>query len=113
MKRRGKISFWVAVFISAAFLAFGSIKSLSDGISGWNGVVLGAGVLLLVLAYFLTGAVSSPRGGAGGLASSLGENSNAEGGAGGKGVGGLGGVGGDAVAEGKGSTAKGGRGGDA
>jgi hypothetical protein len=53
------------------------------------------------------------RGGAGGSAEALGDQSDATGGAGGRGVSGNGGAGGNAVARGVGSRARGGRGGDA
>ena len=113
MRKSHKTMFWVTVLISAAFFLFGTIKSVQTGFYKWNAAALAIGVLLLVLAYVIHRDESSVRGGAGGAASSPGERSSAEGGAGGRGIEGIGGPGGAAESSGKESIAKGGRGGGA
>ena len=112
MKPR-KTAFWVDVLVGAAFLAFGTIKGFSSGFSVINAGAVTIGLVFLLLAYRISVGTTDSRGGAGGIASALGDRSNAEGGTGGRGGKGIGGSGGDAVATGKNSTAKGGRGGDA
>lgn len=108
-----KWDFIASVLVSGAFLAFGAITYYSDGFTLWNGLGLVLGVLFLVIAYFVFPVRALLRGGDGGSALALGENSNAEGGDGGKGIKGQGGRGGNAIAQGARARAKGGAGGSA
>lgn len=113
MRMDEKRTFWITVLVSAAFLAFGALKSLKDGLNVWNLIALSVGALLLLLAYLINGKSSDVAGGAGGSAAASGHRSDAQGGAGGRGIIGTGGYGGDASAAGDDSNARGGRGGDA
>lgn len=118
------VSFWVPVVLGTAFLLISvALANLVVNIPDWlpyAGVALG--VLLLAVGWYMARVqardTASPPASLdptrsynrGGSALATGEDSVAEGGAGGLGP--LGGRGGDAKATGKGARATGGRGGD-
>lgn len=109
------VTFWTPLLLAAASAAFAIFWASTDG---WGSTALVACLLTAVFigfAYLLAkwSASSQATGGTGGNADALGDESEAIGGTGGRGLAGRGGAGGNAVAKGVGSKARGGRGGDA